>query len=119
MEKRAVCLDLDAFNKLKLTQRQKDIQEALDNDIKILTEVAKLESEEKQKQSRRRAELQKEMIMYRNHLAEQKAIENEREKEIEKFYAAEQERVTKAILIIRYGAHEQKSGEKSKLQEIV
>lgn len=93
-EKMAVRLDLDTFNKLRIQQRHKDIQQALDSDIKILSEVARLESEEKMQHSRRRAELQKEMAMYRSHLAEQKAKEVQRERDIEKFYAGEQERVS-------------------------
>jgi hypothetical protein len=94
MEKKAIRLDLDTFNKIRIEQRQKDIKDALDNDIKLLSEVAKLESEEKAHLSRRRAELQKEMTLYREHLANQKAIELEREKELEKFYAGEQEKVS-------------------------
>ncbi len=93
MEKKAIQLDLDYFNKLTIQERQKDIQKGLDSDIKLLNEVAKLEAEQKIHNARRRAELQKEMTVYRKHLAEQKAKEIEREKEVEKLYAAEQDRV--------------------------
>ena len=93
MEKKAIRLDLDYFNKLTIQERQKDIQKGLDSDIKLLNEVAKLEAEQKIQNARRRAELQKEMTMYRKHLAEQKAKEIEREKEVEHLYAAEQDRV--------------------------
>ncbi|KAJ3342764.1 ubiquinol-cytochrome c reductase core subunit 1 [Kappamyces sp. JEL0680] len=116
MEKRAIRLDLDSYNKARLSQRQKDVQEALETDIKILAEVAKLEAEEKQQNSRRRAELQREMAMYRQHLAEQRARETQREIEVERFYAAEQDRVWQAAFSPpRFGALERKSGEKNRL----
>lgn len=98
MEMKAVRFDLDSFNKMKIQERQKDIQQGLDSDIKLLAEVSKLEAEQKIQNSRRRAELQREMNLYRQHLADQKAREIEREKEVEKFYAAEQDRVSFFLL---------------------
>jgi hypothetical protein len=92
-EQRAIRADLDAFNSQKIKQRQKDIQDSLDNDIKILQEFAKMELEEKQANTRRRAGLAKEMQLYRDHLNQQKLKELERQKELESYYATEQERV--------------------------
>lgn len=92
-EKRAVRLELDSFNQQKMNQRQQDVKTALDNDLKLLAEFAKMELEEKQANTRRRAELHKEMQLYRDHLAQQKALENQREKELEAYYSEEQERV--------------------------
>ena len=93
LEKKAICLDLEYFNKLTIQERQKDIQKGIESDIKLLNEVARLEAEQKIQNAKRRVELKKEMNMYRKHLAEQKAKEVEREKEVEKLYASEQERV--------------------------
>lgn len=93
LEKKAICLDLEYFNKLTIQERQKDIQKGIESDIKLLNEVARLEAEQKIQNAKRRVELKKEMNMYRKHLAEQKAKEIEREKEVEKLYAAEQERI--------------------------
>jgi hypothetical protein len=75
-------------------QCQKDIQEGLDTDIRILAEVSKLEALEKSTNAKRKAELAKEMIFYQKHLQEQKVQELQREKEMEKVYAHEQDRVS-------------------------
>jgi vacuolar-type H+-ATPase subunit I/STV1 len=76
-----------------MQQRHKDIKDALDRDIKMLEEFAKMELEAKQANARRRAELQREMQMYRVHLKEQREIERQRELELEEYYSKEQEKV--------------------------
>jgi hypothetical protein len=92
-EQRAIRLDLDKFNSQRLQHRQKDIQDALDGDLKLLAEFAALEIVEKNEHSRRRAQLRKETELYRQHLAEQKVIEQKKAKEIEKFYEIDNEKV--------------------------
>ena len=84
---------MDKFNKIRIKQRQKDIQEALDTDIRILAEVSKLEALEKSANAKRRVEMANEMNTYRKHLQEQKRLEVEREKEMDKVYAHAQDRV--------------------------
>ena len=86
-------MELDEFNKKNMQQRHKDIKDALDKDIKMLEEFAKMELEEKQSNTRRRQELHKEMNVYRIHLQKQKEIERQREFEIEQYYAKEEEKV--------------------------
>ncbi|KAJ3276971.1 hypothetical protein HDV01_000023 [Terramyces sp. JEL0728] len=94
-EKRAIRADLDAFNKAKIQQRQQDVKRALDNDLRILEEISKMEKAEKESNSRRKLELQKEMQLYREHLTRQKAEETQREKELEQYYNEEQDRIWK------------------------
>ncbi|KAI8899575.1 tumor suppressor, Mitostatin-domain-containing protein [Globomyces pollinis-pini] len=94
-EKRAIRFELDTFNKAKILQRQQEIKEELERDIKTLQEFSKFEMEEKDSHARRRQELQKEMQLYREHLAQQKEIEEAREREIERYYSEAQERVWK------------------------
>ena len=94
-EQRLIRLDLDNFNKLKLQQRHHEVQTALEMDMKILSEFLRLDRLEKETKQRRREELRREMQMYRQHLQQQKDIEKQREKEIENWYSAEQERLWK------------------------
>lgn len=92
-EQKLVRQDLDTFNKAKIQQRQKEVQEALDRDMKILSEFMKSEKEEKESNFRRRNLLRKEMQMYRDHLGEAKDVEKQRQVEIEGWYSREQDRV--------------------------
>ncbi|KAJ3321783.1 ubiquinol-cytochrome c reductase core subunit 1 [Boothiomyces sp. JEL0866] len=94
-EKRAIRADLDEFNKAKIQQRQQDVKKALDNDLRILEEISKMEKAEKESNSRRKLELQKEMQLYREHLTRQKAEEAKRERELEQYYNEEQDRIWK------------------------
>ncbi|KAI8930174.1 tumor suppressor, Mitostatin-domain-containing protein [Entophlyctis helioformis] len=94
-EQRAIRDDLDTFNRMKAEQRQQEIQEALEMDMRILAELIKLDRAEREANSRRREELKREMQLYREHLMRQRVVEVERAKEIEKWYANEQERLWK------------------------
>ncbi|KAK6099142.1 hypothetical protein MT418_000595 [Batrachochytrium dendrobatidis] len=95
-EQRLIRQDLDDFNKKRLQQRQKDVQEALEMDMRILSEFLKLEKIEKENKQRRRDELRHEMQLYREHLLDQKEVERLREEDIERWYIGEQERLWKA-----------------------
>ncbi|KAI8915862.1 hypothetical protein EDD86DRAFT_6516 [Gorgonomyces haynaldii] len=94
-EQRIIRAELDVFNKARIAQRQKEIQESLDRDMKILNEFVKSEQEEKESKMRRRDNLRKEMQAYREHLVQAKEIEKQRQAEIETWYANEQERLWK------------------------
>eukprot|EP00842_Homolaphlyctis_polyrhiza_P000632 jgi/Hompol1/156/HPOL_003888-RA len=95
-EQRLIRQDLDDFNKMRLLQRQQDIQAQLEMDMRILSEFLKLEKLEKETKQRRREDLRREMQMYREHLLMQKNIERQREIEVEKGYTEEQNRLWKA-----------------------
>jgi hypothetical protein len=92
-EQRLIRQDLDTVNKANIQQRQKDIQDALDRDIKMLDEFLKSEREEKEANFRRRENLRKEMQMYRENLAQAKETERKRQLDIEGWYTREQDRV--------------------------
>jgi hypothetical protein len=100
-DQRAMCLALDGFNKQKIAQKQKDMQDALAYDLKVLAELAQQELQDKQARSRRRKELHAEMNRYREHLKKQLEIEAERDREINRHYAVEQEKVL--LLDTRHG----------------
>lgn len=90
---RAVRLELDAFNKAKIRARQREVQQALELDMKIVNAFFRMDEQEKESKNRRKEELKKEMKLYMDHLREQQMIEKEREREIERLYAEEAERV--------------------------
>ncbi|KAI9101367.1 tumor suppressor, Mitostatin-domain-containing protein [Phlyctochytrium arcticum] len=92
-DQRVVRLELDAFNKSKIQQRQRAIQESLDMDMKIVNAFFRMDEQEKENKSRRKEELRKEVLLYMEHLREQKRIEKEREAEIERLYADESEKL--------------------------
>ncbi|KAJ3417276.1 hypothetical protein HDV05_005732 [Chytridiales sp. JEL 0842] len=91
-EQRAIRADLDRFNKMKIEQRAREIREALELDLKIVNEFFKMDQAAAQSKNRRRAELRKEMQLYKEHLLEQQRIEREREMEIEKLQKEEEEK---------------------------
>lgn len=88
-------LDLDTFNKSRIQQKSKEVQEILEKDLAYLQEFLDSEKAEKQANSLRRDELRKEMILYRDSLAKDRQTEKERQVEIEGWYSREQERVFK------------------------
>ncbi|KAL2913720.1 hypothetical protein HK105_206736 [Polyrhizophydium stewartii] len=96
MEQVQIRQDLDEFNKMKLQQRQREVQAALEMDMRILAEFLKMDRVEREGRQRRREEMRREMQMYREHLLAQKEIEKQREAEIEQWFVAEQERLWKA-----------------------
>ncbi len=100
-EQRLVQLELDAVNMERLKKKQKEAQESLDMDLKIINEyIAQDELEKKIKTAKREA-LRREMQMYRDHLLEQKLVEKEREKEIEYMYRLEDEKVRIFFIITK------------------
>ncbi|KAH6579917.1 hypothetical protein BASA50_002175 [Batrachochytrium salamandrivorans] len=94
-EQRIIRQDLDDFNKIKLKQRQHDVQEALEMDMKIISEFLTMEKEEKEGKQRRRDEWRQEMRLHREHLLTQREEEKNLKREIECWYMNEQERVWK------------------------
>jgi enoyl-CoA hydratase/carnithine racemase len=76
-----------------LKLRQKEADEAAALDLKIVTECLEQDELERKAKSAKRGLLKKEMHAYREHLLEQKRIEDEREKEIEAMYKFEDEKV--------------------------
>ncbi|KAI8813562.1 tumor suppressor, Mitostatin-domain-containing protein [Cladochytrium replicatum] len=85
--------ELDRFNRKKIQQRQKDIQDALDMDLLIVNEFLRLDEAEKESRSRRKEELRREIQAYREHLFQQQQIERERDRETDKLYRDEEEKV--------------------------
>lgn len=73
--------------------RQKEADEALELDLKIVNECLEQDKQERLAKSAKRESLRKEMHAYREHLLQQKRIEKEREKEIEAMYKLEDEKV--------------------------
>lgn len=92
-EQRLVRLDLDSFNKARIQQRQKEIQETLESDMKILSEFIKAGKAEREANARRRVQLRNEMSLYRENLERAKVVEVQRQKDIEQWYSKEQDRV--------------------------
>lgn len=86
---------MDTFNKSRIQQKSKEVQEILEKDLAYLQEFLDSEKAEKQANSLRRDELRKEMILYRDSLAKDRQTEKERQVEIEGWYSREQERVFK------------------------
>ncbi|TPX72621.1 hypothetical protein SpCBS45565_g00287 [Spizellomyces sp. 'palustris'] len=95
-DQRQVRLELDAFNKLKVQQRQREVQDALDLDMKIVSAFFRIDEQEKESRNRRKEEMRKEMLLYMEHLREQQRIEKEREREVDRMYAEEAEKLWQA-----------------------
>ncbi|KAI8609886.1 hypothetical protein BC830DRAFT_1085154 [Chytriomyces sp. MP71] len=92
-EQRIVRAELDKFNALRLQARADEMQRSLDMDIQIVNDVLALEAAELSARNRRRAELRKEMQMYRDHLMELKRKEKERDAEIERLEKVDAEKL--------------------------
>ncbi|KAJ3102857.1 Cilia- and flagella-associated protein 53 [Phlyctochytrium planicorne] len=92
-EQRIIRLELDKFNKIKVEQRAKEVRESLELDMKIVNEFFRMDQSEAEIKSRKRAELRKEMQLYREHLLEQQKIEREREKEIDRLQREENDKL--------------------------
>lgn len=73
--------------------RQKEAQDALERDIKLVNEFMRAEKAEKESNFRKRLELREEMQMYQENLAKAKEIEQQRHIHIENHYKQEMERV--------------------------
>jgi hypothetical protein len=76
-----------------MQRRQKDMQDILDGDIKMLDEFMKSEREEKESNFRRREELSRDMALYRENLAKEKEAEKMRQLDIKGYYSREMDRV--------------------------
>jgi hypothetical protein len=85
--------DLDRFNKEKIRQRAQEIKASLEMDLSIVNDFFKADEKERALKNRKREEARKEMILYREHLKEMKRVEEERERELEKLYQEEEEKV--------------------------
>ncbi|KAJ3029351.1 UNVERIFIED_CONTAM: Cilia- and flagella-associated protein 53 [Siphonaria sp. JEL0065] len=92
-EQQIIRAQLDKFNALRLQSRANEIQQSLEHDIKIVSDVLALDLAEKQAQSRRRTELRKEMQLYREHLLEQRRLEKERDREIARMEKVEADKL--------------------------
>ncbi|KAI9344867.1 tumor suppressor, Mitostatin-domain-containing protein [Obelidium mucronatum] len=92
-EQNLIRAELDKFNSLRLQTRANEIQQSLEHDIKIVSDVLALDLAEKQAQSRRRTELRKEMQLYREHLLEQRRLERERDREIARLEKVEADKL--------------------------
>ncbi|KAJ3050542.1 hypothetical protein HK097_008508 [Rhizophlyctis rosea] len=92
-QQRQIRADLDAFNRQKLLQRQREVQESLEMDLKIVNEFLEAGEKEREGKNRRKEELRREMIAYREHLEEQRRVEREREREIDRMYREEEDRL--------------------------
>ncbi len=84
---------MDVINGEISKRRQKEADEALELDLKIVTECLEKDELERKAKSEKRESLKKDMHAYREHLLEQRLIEREREKEIEAMYKFEDEKV--------------------------
>ena len=85
-KKKLIRSELDSFNKAKVQQRAKEIQEALDMDTRILQEFVKMNEAEALAQKRRKEELRDELQSYIQYMNEQREIEKQREKDVEAIY---------------------------------
>ncbi|KAI8919135.1 tumor suppressor, Mitostatin-domain-containing protein [Powellomyces hirtus] len=90
---RLIRLDLDSFNKAKVQARQREVQDALELDLKVVNAFFRMDEQEKETKSRRKEELKREMKMYMDHLREQQAIEKERAREIDRLYVEESKKL--------------------------
>ncbi|RKO84097.1 hypothetical protein BDK51DRAFT_33193, partial [Blyttiomyces helicus] len=90
---RAIRRDLDRFNAQKIAQRAREVAEALEMDLRIVNEFASMDETEKAARNSRKEELRKEVALYRQHLEEQKRVEAERAREVEKAYQVEGEKL--------------------------
>ncbi|KAJ3123694.1 Cilia- and flagella-associated protein 53 [Physocladia obscura] len=79
---RLVRLELDKFNSLRLQARANEAKLALEEDLKFVNAVLALDESEKQDRNQRRAELRKEMQIFRAHLMELRQFEKDRDDEI-------------------------------------
>ena len=83
---------LDYSLKLKLKRQAKEVQEELALDMKILEELLNATKNEAQETLARKRERMQEMQLYRQHLTEQKKIEDQRERELDGLINAEVEK---------------------------
>ncbi|KAI9349263.1 tumor suppressor, Mitostatin-domain-containing protein [Zopfochytrium polystomum] len=92
-EQRIIRTELDKFNRMKIEQRAREVQESLAVDLKIVDQFFKMDAQETENRNRRRAELKKEIQLYREHLREQQRIERERQSEIDKMQKEEEDKL--------------------------
>ena len=83
---------LDYSLKLKLKRQAKEVQEELALDMKILEELLVSTKNEAQETLARKRQRMQEMQQYRQHLIEQKKIEQMREKELDSLINVEVEK---------------------------
>jgi hypothetical protein len=84
--------ELNLSLRMKMKRRAREAQEELAMDMKLLERMLQMSSDEISENMQRKNELRKEMQMYRQHLAEQKAEEERREKEVNELVAMEVEK---------------------------
>ena len=89
---REICNTLDYSLKLKLKRQAKEVQEELALDMKILEELLVSTKNEAQETLARKRQRMQEMQQYRQHLTEQKKIEEMREKELDSLINVEVEK---------------------------
>lgn len=79
--------------------RSREIQEALELDMSIVNQFFEADQLEKETKSRKKEELKKEILMYREHLREFQRLEKVHERELERAYREEEEKVYVMLLI--------------------
>lgn len=82
-QQRKVREDLDRFNRRKMAEKNKKIQEQLAWDLEFLAAIEKMDEERKRAEKQRHDVYRKDVELYRQHLVEQQIIEKQREREIE------------------------------------
>jgi hypothetical protein len=92
-EQIAMRRDIDKYDKIKSQNRQKEVRESLEQDMKILNEFMQAGKAEAEAKTKRKEHLKREMSMYRDHLEKARQTEKLRQEEMDKWYASEQDKV--------------------------
>ncbi|KAL7748507.1 hypothetical protein RI367_006202 [Sorochytrium milnesiophthora] len=92
-EARQLRRELEQVNKALLEQRSREVQEALQEDLRLVQEFARMDMQERDENNRKKAVLREELQNYKAYIEHQQAIEIERRRELDVAYRAEEERV--------------------------
>ncbi|KAJ1553131.1 Cilia- and flagella-associated protein 53 [Cladochytrium tenue] len=95
-EQQAVRGELDRQASERSRQRAREARAAVELDLRIVDEFCRLEGEAAAGRGRRRAELRAEMMAYRVHLEEQRRVEEERAREVDRLQREESEKLWNA-----------------------
>ena len=109
-EQHKVRTELNRFNKLKMQAKAKAVAKALEFDLKIIGDVARMDEEERKMLRQKKEELRNEVQLYREYLRDQKLWEEQAAKEIDQMYQSEIDKVWKQKE--EKWAHEQQARDK-------
>ncbi|KAI9189301.1 Cilia- and flagella-associated protein 53 [Blastocladiella emersonii ATCC 22665] len=95
-EARAARQELEQANRERAAQRAREVQQALEQDLKWIQSLLDLDDAEKEAESERKTALRRELLEFRDTVLAQRAAEAARVRELDRVFAADAERTWRA-----------------------